>query len=419
MSCRFAIDRRGTVALMVALVAPVLIGFGALIIDVGYWYGTKAILQNAADAAAISAARTLPYAASQNQGFLQAVADDQVARVIGTLPTPGVSVIRSGTGVGQSVTVTVSGTKARFLSGIFGTVSGGIVARATASISSTTQACVLALGTAASDGITISDTASTMSSPTCALYSSSDVVNKGAVLTPAVSAVGTISGSFPTTTGLISGALSQPNPYADVSIPTTPVPCATSSGCPGSVPSQANVTLQPGTYAGGLSLGSNSTVFFEPGVYYIQGGDLNFGGSLQVSGSGVTFVFIPDSAGKVGTIDWTGTGSSVSLSGPSAGTYDGILFYQAAPPNLGSNGCNCAYITGNSSYNLSGGIDLQASTGIVFTGNSTSGPTVTTSAGIGVDIAAQYVTVSGHATVNTGNPLATDTMVGGDPYLSD
>lgn len=49
-------DRRGVVAIIVALCAPVLIGCVALAIDVSYWYGTKQILQNAADAAAMSAA---------------------------------------------------------------------------------------------------------------------------------------------------------------------------------------------------------------------------------------------------------------------------------------------------------------------------------------------------------------------------
>lgn len=417
MAWRLTVDRRGTIALMVALVAPVLIGFGALIVDAGYWYGSRTILQNAADAGAMAAARTLPYALSQNQGFLQAVVSNQVARIIGTLPAPVVVVTRTGSGDKQTVTVSLSDDRMRFLAGIFGMNPGRTVTTATASISSTTQACVLALGTAPSDGITINDSASTLISPNCALYSSSNVVNKGTVSTPTVSAVGTISGSFSSTTRLITGARSQPNPYGNVEIPSPPDDWG--SGCSTRVPSRSNTVLQPGTYNGGLNIGKNSTVFFEPGIYYIMGGDLSFGGSVSVTGSGVTFVFVPDASGHVGTIDWTGTGSSVSLSGPGSGTYDGILFYQAAPPNLGSNGCNCAYITGNSSYNLSGGIDLQASTGIVFTGNSTSGPIVNTSAGIGLDIAAEYVTVSGHATVNTGDPLGTGATVGGDPYLAD
>ena len=49
-------DKRGAVALIVALAAPVLIGFTALGTDVAYWYGSREALQAGLDAAAFSAA---------------------------------------------------------------------------------------------------------------------------------------------------------------------------------------------------------------------------------------------------------------------------------------------------------------------------------------------------------------------------
>ena len=58
---RFARDRQGTVALAVAVLLPVLIGFAGIGIEVGMWFAVQRQNQSAADAAAISAA--LEYAA--------------------------------------------------------------------------------------------------------------------------------------------------------------------------------------------------------------------------------------------------------------------------------------------------------------------------------------------------------------------
>ena len=63
---RFVRDRRGAVALAVAVLLPVLIGFAGLGIEVGMWFWIQRQNQSAADAAAISAA--LEYAAQIESG---------------------------------------------------------------------------------------------------------------------------------------------------------------------------------------------------------------------------------------------------------------------------------------------------------------------------------------------------------------
>lgn len=420
VSCPGArMDANGAIAIMTAIMLPVIIGFGALLVDAGYWYGTSALLQNGADAGAIAGARTLPYSASYNSAYVQNVVDgavQQASNGVSGMLSPTFNI--TGTGSSRSITVTATAPQAIFLSSIFGHQPSEITASSTASINTNMQACVLALGQSASDGILVNDTASTLDSPNCALYSSNWVQNKGAISTPAVAAVGSITGTYSPSSIQMPGSNPLPNPYANVSIPLTPQACAVAGECPTSVPSGSDIVLQPGTYTGGLNIGSNAVAFFQPGIYYIQGGNLSFGGTASVSGTGVTFVFIPDTNGSVGTIDWSGNSSSVALTGPANGIFDGLLIYQAAPATLTTTGCACAYISGNSSYNLSGGIDLQAGTGIEFSGNSTSGPTVNTSANVGIDIAAEYVTVAGHATVNTGDPYGNGAYVGGNPYLS-
>ena len=63
---RFARDRQGAVALAVAVLLPVLIGFAGIGIEVGMWFAVQRQDQSAADAAAISAA--LEYAAQIESG---------------------------------------------------------------------------------------------------------------------------------------------------------------------------------------------------------------------------------------------------------------------------------------------------------------------------------------------------------------
>jgi Flp pilus assembly protein TadG len=53
--------RRGTVALIVALAMPVLIGFASFAVDVSLWYTQHISLQSATDAAAIKAASDLNF----------------------------------------------------------------------------------------------------------------------------------------------------------------------------------------------------------------------------------------------------------------------------------------------------------------------------------------------------------------------
>jgi hypothetical protein len=61
-------ERRAAVALIVAISAPVLIGFTALGTDVAYWYGSREAVQTAVDAAAISVAH-FAAATTQHRAF--------------------------------------------------------------------------------------------------------------------------------------------------------------------------------------------------------------------------------------------------------------------------------------------------------------------------------------------------------------
>ena len=56
---RFLRDDSGVVAVIVAMLLVVFVGFSALVIDMGYWYNVRRQLQTAADAAALAGCQEL------------------------------------------------------------------------------------------------------------------------------------------------------------------------------------------------------------------------------------------------------------------------------------------------------------------------------------------------------------------------
>src|SRR5579875_790720 len=110
-------DRRGAVALMVALMLPVLLAMAGLAVDVGIWYREQARLQIGADAASMAAAYLLTDTQATPQDFAAvaaAAAQDATGGVlIGTLQgTPQIAVADDR----SSVTVTLTTEADRYFS---------------------------------------------------------------------------------------------------------------------------------------------------------------------------------------------------------------------------------------------------------------------------------------------------------------
>ena len=125
-----------------------------------------------------------------------------------------------------------------------------------------------------------------------------------------------------------------------------------------------NVTLNPGTYCGGISLTGNYTVVLSPGVYHLYGGGLNFAGNISpVSGVGVSFY----NSGNTTTYPFSPFNLSgniaVNMSAPTTGTYAGMLLMQN-PLNT-----QTANINGNSSSVMAGNLYFPKNN-LNLTGNS-------------------------------------------------
>lgn len=80
------------------------------------------------------------------------------------------------------------------------------------------------------------------------------------------------------------------------------------------------VTLDPGTYCGGLYITDYAKVTLRPGIYVIKDGPLLVGKQASVSGVDVGFYFIGDKSGLVFEQKTT-----ISLSAPTSGLMAGLL----------------------------------------------------------------------------------------------
>ncbi len=127
----------------------------------------------------------------------------------------------------------------------------------------------------------------------------------------------------------------------------------TAQANPGSL-SSGTTTLQPGSYTGSLSITGTATVHLTSGIYAIQGGGFTFTstGTLDTVGGGVMIYVSPVSNSTIiPSINIAaGAGGVVNLSPLTTGAYQGITIFQdraAKPP---------VWITGNSSYNITGTI---------------------------------------------------------------
>ena len=122
-----------------------------------------------------------------------------------------------------------------------------------------------------------------------------------------------------------------------------------SSGSAQTIRVEGGVTLQPGTYCGGLTLvGKN--VRFAPGEYIMKDGHLFFGAGTRAVGEDVAFVF----AGKKSVLTIT-DGSDVTLSAPERGDLKGLVFAQHVETQLGK---EAALPTGTSVISAGGNLHL-------------------------------------------------------------
>jgi hypothetical protein len=315
-----------------ALLSPAVVGFAGLATEAGYWYHRRLELQSAADAAAYAAAIDLRAGATQSHFTQEALT---AATNGGFDPSAGTVTVnwppQSGTHrTNQAIEVLVSENLPRYFSAIFSKTAVVAQTRAVTTFQTASNACVLALNPSAASSALFSGNSS-LSLTGCSVMANSmsatavTLQGSAKLSTDCVISVGGVQLGAGATLSVCPTAITQAppvaDPYADLPVPPTG-PCLNGSGS----------TLQPGTYCGGLSLKGNVTL--NPGVYVIQGGDLQVNASANITGAGVTIYM----AGS-GRVSMNGN-ATVTLDAPTTGTYAGVLFYGDRSSSGGSDTFN-------------------------------------------------------------------------------
>jgi Flp pilus assembly protein TadG len=332
---RLLLHKRGSVALLTAVMAPVMIMTLALGIEVSWWSLTKVELQRIADVAAWAGARQYVVTTSAQSATSTAADLAEVNGATGgtrswasptltdnSITAQIVSGVRNASDTAVKVTVTRS--IAKSFSNIFPSAQKTVTVSATAVAEIVnamvgTQPCLLALNTDDDGGvsdITFSGNAN-VTSTNCSVRSNSGIKLGGnTTLDVEETRAGggiNVSGNADIKNQEFQNSGQISDPYASY----TPLQNAFSRlGSSGSAQNVSNgtITINPGTYSS-ISVSSNATLIMNPGIYIING-NISFSGNAIVTGSGVTIV-------SSGTMSANGN-ASVSLTAPLSGASTGI-----------------------------------------------------------------------------------------------
>jgi len=392
---RFAIDQRGAMAMTLGLLMTGFAGAVALSVDVADWYGSRRVMQAAADAGAMGGALSLKNGGTTDQAVNVAKTDAQLNAVgLGA----GSTVVANVTAT-QTVTVTVSKKATLLFSGVLMSTAPTITATATASVvqaSSTnaTPMCLLVTSPSAANVVQLSgssiiqasgcrvvvnstSTSAINVSGATAIYSKSlcgpgGLVTSGsATVSPAKTNCTAV--SDPYANMAVPSAASASNPcnftnfqtsgnnyfnYTDASGNTVSDTTGSNTVTPyfyydtaGNSSSVLNLT--PGVYCGGISTNGYTNIRFQPGIYVLRNGGLTTRGNTTGVGNGVAFYL-------------TGTGTAVQLqndyvdlsaqttltiTAPTSGPLAGFAIFQ---DGTAATGTLTNTLSGNSTINFTG-----------------------------------------------------------------
>lgn len=360
-------DEGGAIAIMFALMLPLVLGAIGMGVEIGNWFAMKRELQSAADAAALAGA----FEKDSGSSTSTVTSEATIEAVRNGFSTSGGGTITvnipptSGSYTADSSAVEVKLTRpiqTAFVNYIMGSASFTATARAVAKVKMQEgNGCVLSLNSAVkwsteftgnvNVNLTNCDVIANSSHDEAIRATGSVSVTADCIRT--VGGYTTSGGASLTSTecsGVETGSKAYGDPYADREIESYSTVCD-SAHTNKSITSTGTYTLSPGVYCGGITATGSNTINLSPGTYILHEGDFNISGSGSITGSNITIILTGSSASSVGNIDLTGT-RTMTLSAPTSGDYTGMLFFQSR--SASSSGTN--KITGSSSFNITGAV---------------------------------------------------------------
>ena len=397
----------GQIMAVVAVTLVALIGCAAIATDVGLLWTFKRQLQQAADAAAIAGDREIYSgngSATEPTNIQNAALADvtqnglanaqlwtqtknpcvgsagQTCVVVNAPPQSG-----SYANDDSAVEVIVSQPVPTFFLKILNISSVTVTARAVARYSAA-QGCLYALDPTAPNAVVASG--GSLFSTQCNIYVDSDntkglVSSGGSSITANNSTIDVVASAY-SGSGFspnpITNASPVSDPFASLPAPTFSNTCACTNytvsnnqaACNGNTinANGTSATLKPGVYCGGITVSGNGvSATFSSGTYILLGGGLQIKGGANGTGSGVMFYNTYNATYSYSPI--VVSASSSTLSAPTSGTYEGILFFQDRniPTNdKGASGPQNT-VSGTSTTSFTGALYFP-STPLVFSGGS-------------------------------------------------
>lgn len=318
-------DRRGTVAVLLALMLPVVLGMLTLGVETGLWFATRRSLQGAADAAALSGAFEVQ--AGLNDAAAAAALDASrngfTAGSGATITVNNPPLSGAYAGDARAVEVILSQPQSLLLSQLFLNALT-IQARAVAlGADGQGQYCVLGLDTSEADTIYLSNNARLPNASCGAASNSTNAsglnLKNNASISGAIAVAATsyhLSNNAEIEGAAKTGVVTD-DPYADVTRENLPA-CTgqTSQGW-----NNVTINLTPGNFCSGMDFKNNATVNFAPGTYYVQSKLTFQNNAIMNATGGVTIVVVGNYAIDIGN------NAIINITAPSSGNYAGLAFF--------------------------------------------------------------------------------------------
>jgi Flp pilus assembly protein TadG len=397
----FLRDQRGGVAILSAMLMPVLLGVSGLSVDVANLYYNKTKIQMAAEAAALGAVLSLPNTTAVTTQALDLVGKNAPTS-FGTLSTSQdittgywnttTKTFTAGTASPNAVRVVThrsaaNGNPVRTYFGKF-VGSSQVDLNAQSIAVRFSGACVRVLDPSASQAFYDSGNGSvTMNCPL--------QVNSSSSTAARTQGASSVSASEICITGGYSGNGWSPTPKTGCTpigdpLAGIPEPSAPSTYC--SAPNSSGVMASNCIITGSTTF--SGTVTLQSGIYYLRSANVTVSNGTILTGSGV-MIFMDQNS----TLSLQG-GGTISLSSATSGTYAGILIFQSrstpvattvsiggggtlslngtlyvpsATLSIGGNGAYSS--TANFGYLIADMLTLGGSSGFVFDAFPTSGAT--------------------------------------------
>jgi hypothetical protein len=329
-------DEGGNVLAITAASMPLILGGAAMAIDTVQLSVWKRQLQRAADSAAIAGA----YAEARGDVAEDAVHRDLNENTFPTLSQP--EVVQEGARLGFNRTVYVSLTAERrvpFLS-FFTNRANTLTVDATAALVDDGQFCMLSLYDG--DEVGINANGNALVDLECGMYSNSQnedssvtAGGSSSIIATPISSPGELdpNQNFADGTTLRPRSAPMADPFADVPLPEVPT-----EGCDGvlSVSNNSPVRTIDDDTAGEACWSSwniDGTLRLNPGVYYVNGGNINLKGRIESTGTGgVTIVMTGHETNDDGDLevgDFIQNGGGVlDIDASDGGDFRGIALYR-------------------------------------------------------------------------------------------